>query len=130
MTDVLHEAHGLIRGERLQTYGPPTKNFRRIAEGWSAYLGYGAAIDELLEQLDRVGAAHDEEKVGGLTKLALADLRLRVERLKREVTVNDVCALMVILKQMRQADGYHRDSCVDTCGYAGLQEVLEEGVQL
>lgn len=40
------------------------------------------------------------------------------------VTPHNVCALMVILKQMRGKEGYHRDSVVDTVGYAALQEVL------
>lgn len=75
----------------MQHYGPPIKNFERIAKGWSAYLG---------------------------------------DRLSTELTVNDVCALMVILKQMRMAEGYHRDSATDTAGYAALQEILAEGVQL
>lgn len=88
--DVLTEAHGLIRGERLKFYGPPTKNFQRIADGWTAFLG---------------------------------------ERCTTPITVNDVCAMMIILKQMRMAEGYHRDSATDTAGYAGLQEILEEAQQ-
>jgi len=38
----------------------------------------------------------------------------------------DVCALMIILKVIRQARGYNRDSTTDICGYAGLAEVLNE----
>jgi hypothetical protein len=114
--DILSEAHGIIRGERLQHYGPPTRNFRRIADGWSAYLGLDTAVDELVDDLN----------AGNLD-----DLRTKLEGFKTHLTVNDVCALMVILKQMRMADnGYHRDSAVDTCGYAALQEILEEGVGL
>jgi len=90
-SDILSEAYKLIRGERLQHYGPPIKNFERIAKGWTAYLG---------------------------------------DRLKVDLTVNDVCAMMVILKQMRMAEGYHRDSATDTAGYAALQEILAEGVEL
>lgn len=83
--DVLSAAYDIIRGERLQHYGPPTENFKRIAGMWSAYLGV-------------------------------------------EVTPNDVCALMILLKQarMKTGDGYHRDSAVDTGGYTALQEVLNE----
>ena len=82
-TDILSEAYGIIRGERLQHYGPPTESFERIAGMWSAYIGV-------------------------------------------ELTPNDVCALMVLLKQGRMRDGYHRDSAVDAAGYSALQEVLAD----
>lgn len=38
----------------------------------------------------------------------------------------DVCMMMILLKVIRQARGYHRDSTVDTVGYAELAEVLNE----
>lgn len=38
--DVLIEAHKLINGERLASYGNPEDSFPRIAELWSAYLKY------------------------------------------------------------------------------------------
>lgn len=44
----------------------------------------------------------------------------------KPLTAFDVCNLMVILKCMRGAQGYHRDSVVDTIGYAALMEVLED----
>lgn len=90
--DVLVEAHGIIRGPRLQDYGPPTKNFKRIADLWSAYLG---------------------------------------DALDRPISEHDVCAMMILLKQARMADGgYHRDSAIDTAGYAALQEILAEGIDI
>lgn len=46
--------------------------------------------------------------------------------LKTEVSAFDVCNLMILLKVMRGAQGYHRDSVVDTVGYAALAEVLED----
>jgi len=90
-TDILNEAHGLVRGERLRYYGPPTENFKRIAALWTAYLG-PSLVDALNEQ--------------------------------------DVCAMMIFLKQarIRTGGGYHRDSVVDTAGYAALQEILQEDV--
>lgn len=36
----------------------------------------------------------------------------------------DVAQLMILLKVARGARGYHRDSAVDTAGYAALAEVL------
>lgn len=87
--DILTEAHGLVRGDRLKHYGPPTENFQRIADMWTAYLG---------------------------------------PDLVKPFTTQDVCALMILLKQARIRTGgsYHRDSAVDTAGYAALQEVLHD----
>lgn len=42
MTDeksILQEAGELVAGDRQQEYGPPAKNFGRIATMWSVYLG-------------------------------------------------------------------------------------------
>jgi hypothetical protein len=85
--DILTEAHGLVRGERLEHYGPPTENFRRIADLWTAYLG---------------------------------------PSLNAPLNEQDVCAMMIFVKQARikTGGGYHRDSAVDTAGYAALQEIL------
>lgn len=40
-----------------------------------------------------------------------------------DITVNDVCSMMVLMKQARLInDPNHRDSVVDVCGYAALRE--------
>ena len=46
-----------------------------------------------------------------------------------DVTANDVCCMMILLKAARIRSGgkYHRDSAVDVAGYAALLEVLDEG---
>lgn len=44
----------------------------------------------------------------------------------REPTDFDVTQAMIILKVVRQADGYHRDSVVDIAGYAYLAELVTE----
>lgn len=50
-----------------------------------------------------------------------------------DFTVNeqDVCAMMILLKQARLRSGgeYHRDSVVDTVGYARLQEILDDSTR-
>lgn len=48
--------------------------------------------------------------------------------LSKPIDVQDVCAMMILLKQARMRTGgcYHRDSAVDTCGYALLQEILDD----
>lgn len=87
MTDVLREAHGIIRGPRRNHYGDPRQNFQAIADMWNAYLR---------------GKGVDGDPITGY----------------------DVAQLMVLLKVARGARGYHRDSAVDTAGYAALTEVL------
>lgn len=42
------------------------------------------------------------------------------------LTVTDVCALMVLLKQFRQVNAYSRDSMVDTVGYALIAEMSND----
>lgn len=44
--------------------------------------------------------------------------------LEREVTSEEVCLCMLMLKVSRLKSGWDRDSVVDLCGYAGLLEVL------
>lgn len=38
--EILEAAHLCVCGQREQEYGSPENNFKRIAEFWSAYLGY------------------------------------------------------------------------------------------
>lgn len=128
-TDILTEAHDLVRGERLRFYGPPTKNFRRIAEQWTAYLGIDAQLEDAHNALAELGdvvdlndpavrAKHDAvfEAIGGVNA---------------EITSDDVCCLMILLKvaRIRTGGSYHRDSAVDAAGYAALLEILNEEVQ-
>lgn len=44
-----------------------------------------------------------------------------------ELTTDDVCVMMILLKQARLAnDPTHKDSQVDTCGYAALMERCQD----
>ena len=38
--EVLEQAHKCVCGDREQDYGSPEKNFGKIAEFWTTYLGY------------------------------------------------------------------------------------------
>jgi hypothetical protein len=124
--DILSEAHELVRGERLKFYGPPTKNFRRIAGQWTAYLG----IDDQLEDVQSVLAA-----LGDLVDLedpkvhaAFHAVVEALDSVNAEVTSDDVCCLMILLKvsRIRTGGSYHRDSAVDAAGYAALLEILHD----
>lgn len=42
------------------------------------------------------------------------------------LTAHDVAELMIILKAVRGSEGYHRDSAIDTIGYAALTAILAE----
>ena len=43
-----------------------------------------------------------------------------------ELSMDDICALMILLKvaRIRTGGSYHRDSAVDAAGYARLMEIL------
>lgn len=44
--------------------------------------------------------------------------------LGKEVSKVDVCVMMILLKSMRVAEGYHHDSFVDIGGYTALGAIL------
>ncbi len=50
----------------------------------------------------------------------------RVLALRGALSATDICTLMILLKCVRQARGYHRDSTVDISGYSVLAEILNE----
>ena len=43
------------------------------------------------------------------------------------LNAQDVCMLMVLLKAARQSNSYSRDTLIDICGYAALNERIENG---
>ena len=44
-TDTLHQAEQAINGDRNNQYGPPSQDFQRTAELWTAYLDSKTHID-------------------------------------------------------------------------------------
>jgi hypothetical protein len=63
---LLDEAARLINGERDAVYGPPVINHTRIAELWSAYLGYDIEPSEVaimlgLVKISRLAASPDHQ---------------------------------------------------------------------
>lgn len=87
MKPILEEAHGIIYGEREQTYGDPGKNLRIIADYWNTYLiskGFdfleGLDYDDVcnmmvLLKVARLGNTplHRDSMVDACGYLALAD---------------------------------------------------------
>lgn len=49
---------------------------------------------------------------------------------EKPLTPHDVTQLMIILKAVRGAEGYKRDSAVDIGGYAALDSILAEDDEL
>lgn len=105
---VLSRADALIHGERLQHYGAPEVNFKRIASAWTEFLSNKLRVTEV----------HDLD--GGNSR----------EAWRQEITPIDVCIMMVLLKSMRMAEGYHSDSVADIAGYVALAAILEGEDQL
>lgn len=58
-TEILATAGKLINGQRQVDYGPPSKNFERVAEFWSTYMGHRIE-------------AHDVTNMMALLKIARA----------------------------------------------------------
>lgn len=44
-TDILHQAEQAINGDRNNQYGPPSQDFQRTAELWTAYLDGKTCIE-------------------------------------------------------------------------------------
>ena len=46
-SDILRQADALINGDRQAHYGPPEKNFGRIAAGWQVILGADVSAEQV-----------------------------------------------------------------------------------
>lgn len=99
---VLKRADGIIHGDRLQHYGLPHINFTRISTAWTQYLS------NKLKGWEFEGEFGEPLIIPG-----------------EQITQVDVTQMMVLLKVMRQAEGYHADSVQDTAGYTALAAILE-----
>jgi hypothetical protein len=52
------------------------------------------------------------------------------DKLKVDLTPDDVCALMILQKLSRHKNGYHSDNQTDICGYALNQQIVNEPIIL
>ena len=61
---LLDDAGELIHGDRNKTYDTPTKNFERIAQLWSAYLGHEVTVADVavLNVLQKIARLHHSPK--------------------------------------------------------------------
>lgn len=101
--NLLENANSIIYGDREKTYGHPALNLQTIAEMWTVYLHRKAAVERAKSPL-------------------LAMMTGPGDHLP-EITINDVCQMMVLLKTARLLnDPTHLDSLTDQAGYVALQE--------
>lgn len=92
---ILETAQSIIYGDRERAYGNPRFNLDSIAEFWTTYLG---------------------------RKFPAA--RNRVPEFY--LTAEDVAQLMILLKTSRLIHNpTHKDSLIDQCGYAALQDRIQ-----
>lgn len=99
--EVLHEAEGLVNGDRNASYGDPIQDFRRTAEFWTSYIN--GVFDR--KRLNGEPQALDPHDVASMMEL------LKISR--------------------RAWSPGKKDSWVDGAGYVacGWDCVVEEGIQ-
>ena len=64
--EILDTAKRCVCGDREQDYGSPEKNFERIAEFWSTYMGYPVVAHDVaamlaLLKIARIASGHAKE---------------------------------------------------------------------
>ena len=64
--EILDAAKRCVCGDREQDYGSPEKNFERIAEFWSTYMGYPVVAHDVaamfaLLKIARIASGHAKE---------------------------------------------------------------------
>ena len=64
--EILDAAKRCVCGDREQDYGSPEKNFERIAEFWSTYMGYPVVAHDVaamfaLLKIARIATGHAKE---------------------------------------------------------------------
>ena len=65
-SEILDAAKRCVCGDREQDYGSPEKNFERIAEFWSTYMGYPVVAHDVaamlaLLKIARIATGHAKE---------------------------------------------------------------------
>lgn len=63
---VSEEAHDIIHGERQAAYGDPRINLRRIAQAWSAVLGYEVTANQVALCMAALKLVRESTGTGGV----------------------------------------------------------------
>lgn len=84
--------------------------------------------DELIHGERARSYGHPKHNLGAIAEAWNGYLKNRprlADGSAEPLRAHDVCQLMIILKSVRAAAGYHRDSIVDIVGYAALDAIVE-----
>jgi hypothetical protein len=104
-------------------------NARQTIEDWLDELDSieVRASENVLEEAQRIIYGDREKTYGHPAKNLETTAKFWGEYLGTQITAKDVCVMMMLLKIARlRNDITHRDSIVDTCGYAALIERCDE----
>lgn len=83
--------------------------------------------ETVLHEAERIIYGDREKTYGHPSKNLQVTANFWGEYLGTQITAKDVCVMMMLLKIARlRNDINHRDSVVDTCGYAALIERCDE----
>jgi hypothetical protein len=107
------------------------KNERETIESWleeaDCLVPQEDVPENVLQEAERIIYGDREKTYGHPAKNLTTTANFWGEYLGTKITAKDVCVMMMLLKIARlRNDINHRDSVVDTCGYAALIERCDE----
>jgi hypothetical protein len=107
------------------------KNERETIESWleeaDCLVPQEDVPENVLQEAQRIIYGDREKTYGHPSKNLQVTANFWGEYLGTKITAKDVCVMMMLLKIARlRNDINHRDSVVDTCGYAALIERCDE----
>jgi translation initiation factor 2 alpha subunit (eIF-2alpha) len=109
------------------------KSAKETIETWlkendvEEFMERKAPKEDVLSEAHRIIYGDREKTYGHPSKNLQVTANFWGEYLGTKITAKDVCVMMMLLKIARlRNDINHRDSVVDTCGYAALIERCDE----
>jgi uncharacterized protein YehS (DUF1456 family) len=109
------------------------KSEKETIESWlkendvEEFIKEHAPKETVLSEANRIIYGDREKTYGHPAKNLTTTANFWGEYLGTKITAKDVCVMMMLLKIARlRNDINHRDSVVDTCGYAALIERCDE----
>lgn len=104
-----------------------TEEMLMAEETLTEFMRLKSPKEDVLSEAHRIIYGDREKTYGHPAKNLQVTANFWGEYLGTEITAKDVCVMMMLLKIARlRNDINHRDSVVDTCGYAALIERCDE----